>query len=140
MPENQIAIKTGKQDDLGVENLFSPLCQIRYIITRDAIKEGWDCSFAYVLASIFNIGSSISVEQLIGRILRLPNAKKKAQGELNESYVFTSAERFQKAADAVIKGMIENGYSEKDINIPGRHAEFVTVKAKLANIKIPIYQ
>lgn len=137
VPENQIAIKTGKQDDLGNENLFSPLCQIRYIITRDAIKEGWDCSFAYVLASIFNIGSSISVEQLIGRILRLPNANKKAQGELNESYVFTSAERFQKAADAVIKGMIENGYSEKDINIPGRQTEFVTVKAKLSNIKIP---
>ncbi|MBI3814654.1 MAG: DEAD/DEAH box helicase family protein, partial [Nitrospinae bacterium] len=106
--EDHIAIKTGKQDDIGDIDLFSPLCNIRYIITRDAIKEGWDCSFAYVLASVFNIGSSISVEQLIGRILRLPNAKTKERNELNESYVFTSAERFQKAADAVINGMIEN--------------------------------
>lgn len=137
IPENQIAIKTGKQDDLEGKDLFSPLTTIKYIITRDAIKEGWDCSFAYVLASVFNVGSSISVEQLIGRILRLPNAKKKTADELNESYVFTSADRFQKAAEAVIKGMIENGYSERDVNISGKPPEFVTVKAKFSNIKIP---
>ena len=135
--EDHIAIKTGKQDDIGDIDLFSPLCYIRYIITRDAIKEGWDCSFAYVLASVFNIGSSISVEQLIGRILRLPNAKTKEKNELNESYVFTSAERFQKAADAVINGMIENGYSEKDINRDGKLPESITVKARIPNIKIP---
>lgn len=135
--EDHIAIKTGKQDDIGDIDLFSALCKIRYIITRDAIKEGWDCSFAYVLASVFNVGSSISVEQLIGRILRLPNAKTKDKNELNESYVFTSAERFQKAADAVINGMIENGYSEKDINRDGKPPESITVKARIANIKIP---
>ncbi|WP_333655030.1 DEAD/DEAH box helicase [Dissulfurispira sp.] len=137
IPEDHIAIKTGKQDDIGDINLFSPLCSIRYIITRDAIKEGWDCSFAYVLASVFNVGSSISVEQLIGRILRLPNAKKKSENELNESYVFTSAERFQKAADAVIKGMVENGYSERDINTQGKQPEPISVKARLSGIKIP---
>src|SRR3989304_4861920 len=135
--EDHIAIKTGKQDDIGDIDLFSPLCNIRYIITRDAIKEGWDCSFAYVLASVFNIGSSISVEQLIGRILRLPNAKKKNRSELNESFVFTSSERFQKAADAVIKGMIENGYSNRDINYETKPLEFIEVKAKFKNIKIP---
>lgn len=137
IPENQIAIKTGRQDDLEGKDLFSPLTTIKYIITRDAIKEGWDCSFAYVLASVFNVGSSISVEQLIGRILRLPNAKIKSANELNESYVFTSADRFQKAADAVIKGMIENGYSERDVNTTGKPPEFVTVKAKFSGIKIP---
>lgn len=135
--EYHIAIKTGKQDDIGDIDLFSPLCNIHYIITRDAIKEGWDCSFAYVLASVFNIGSSIPVEQLLGRILRLPNAKTKDRNELNESYVFTSAERFQKAADAVINGMIENGYSERDINRDGKPPELITVKARIDNIKIP---
>ncbi|MBI3756332.1 MAG: hypothetical protein HY265_09245, partial [Deltaproteobacteria bacterium] len=75
--------------------------------------------------------------QLIGRILRLPNAKIKDRSELNESYVFTSAERFQKAADAVINGMIENGYSEKDINRDGKPPESITVKARIAGIKIP---
>jgi type III restriction enzyme len=137
MPEEYIAIKTGKQDDIGGIDLFSPLCNIRYVITRDAIKEGWDCSFAYVLASVFNIGSSISVEQLIGRILRLPNAKTKERSELNESYIFTSAERFQKAADAVIKGMVENGYSDKDINIQGKPPELIKVTARISDIKIP---
>ncbi len=136
-PENQIAIKTGKQDDLGKEDLFSPLCHIRYIITRDALKEGWDCAFAYVLASVFNIGSSLSVEQLMGRILRLPNAKQKAESDLNESYVFTSAERFQKAADAVIKGMVENGYSETDVNRDDKPPELITLKARVSGLKIP---
>jgi len=137
IPDNQVAIKTGKEDDLEGLDLFSPLCTVKYIITRDAIKEGWDCSFAYVLASVFNVGSAISVEQLIGRILRLPNAKKKNRSELNESYVFTSAERFQRAADAVIKGMIENGYSNRDINYETKPLEFIEVKAKFKNIKIP---
>ena len=140
IPENSIAIKTGRQDDLqfteGID-LFSPLCTTKYIITRDAIKEGWDCSFAYVLASVFNVGSAISVEQLIGRILRLPNAKKKNRSELNESYVFTSSERFQKAADAVIKGMVENGYSDRDINYETKPLEYLEVKSKFKDIKIP---
>ncbi len=137
IPDICIAIKTGRQDDIDGVDLFSPLCAIKYIITRDAIKEGWDCSFAYVLASIFNVGSAISVEQLIGRILRLPNAKIKNRSELNESYVFTSAERFQRAADAVINGMVENGYSNRDINYETKPSEFIEVKAKFKNIKIP---
>ena len=79
------------------------------------MKEGWDNSFAYVLISVANIGSRISVEQTIGRILRLPNAKNKKNEELNVSYVFTSSVNFSNAAQEVEKGLVANGYSRKDI-------------------------
>src|SRR3989344_2241550 len=73
IPEDEIAIKTSSTNELDGVNLFSQKCKIRYIITVNALAEGWDCSFAYVLISVANIGSKIAVEQIIGRIVRLPN-------------------------------------------------------------------
>jgi superfamily II DNA or RNA helicase len=111
----EIAIKTAKQDELGSTDLNSPDCPIRYIITVNALKEGWDCPFAYVLISVANIGSTVAVEQTIGRIMRLPYAREKQQLELNCSYVYTSSESFSKASSAVIKGLEGNGYSRDDL-------------------------
>lgn len=54
IPKEQIAVKTSKVDDLGNIDLLSPNCEIRYIITVNALKEGWDCPFAYILASLAN--------------------------------------------------------------------------------------
>lgn len=48
IPANQIAVATGTQKELDGINLFDPSCPIRYVITVEALKEGWDCSFAYV--------------------------------------------------------------------------------------------
>jgi type III restriction enzyme len=90
IPEGRIKIKTGKQDELGSTDLLAEDVEVRYIITRDALREGWDAPFAYVLASVFNLGSPTAVEQLLGRILRLPNVREKKYEELNEGYVYTS--------------------------------------------------
>lgn len=75
VPENQIAVATGTQKELDGINLFDPKCPIRFVITVEALKEGWDCSFAYVLASLQSVNSSKDVEQLLGRVLRMPYAK-----------------------------------------------------------------
>lgn len=115
IPEEEIAIKTAKNDEIERLDLFSPKCKIRYIITVNALKEGWDCSFAYVLISVSNIGSRIAVEQTMGRILRLPNAKEKKNLDLNYSFVYTSSESFSKASSAVITGLEANGYSRADL-------------------------
>lgn len=85
--EDEIAIKTAKNDEISGIDLLSPKCTIRYIITVNALKEGWDCPFAYVLVSVANIGSRIAVEQTMGRILRLPHAVEKKNLELNYSFV-----------------------------------------------------
>lgn len=111
----EIAIKTSEKNELGGVDLFSRKCKIKYIITVNALAEGWDCSFAYILISVANLGSKIAVEQIIGRILRMPNAKKKNIEDLNRSYIFASARNFNEAASQVISGLEDNGYSKLDV-------------------------
>lgn len=113
--EDEIAIKTSDRNDLENVNLFSKSCKIRYIITVNALAEGWDCSYAYVLISLANIGSKISVEQIIGRIIRMPYAERKSNEHLNRSYVFASARNFNEAATQIISGLEHNGYSKSDL-------------------------
>jgi len=114
--EDEIAIKTSKTNDLeGGVDLFSKGCKIRYIITVNALAEGWDCSFAYILISVANIGSKIAVEQIIGRIMRMPFAKRKTNESLNRSYIFASARNFNEAANQIISGLESNGYSKLDL-------------------------
>lgn len=116
IPAEQIAIKTSDKNELDGVDLFSKSCEIRYIITVNALAEGWDCSFAYVLISVANLGSKIAVEQIIGRIIRMPYAKKKVNEDFNRSYVFASAQNFNEAANQIVIGGLEsNGYSRSDI-------------------------
>ncbi len=85
---DEIAIKTSAQNDIEDVDLFSSDCPVRYIITKEALREGWDCSFAYLLSVIPNVGSNTGITQLVGRILRQPYAKKTGIRELDESYVY----------------------------------------------------
>lgn len=113
VPENQIAIATGTQKELDGINLFDPACPIRFVITVEALKEGWDCSFAYVLASLQSVNSSKDVEQLLGRVLRMPYAKNRTQEELNRAYAHIVAENFAQAAATLKDRMVQNMGFEK---------------------------
>jgi len=112
--EEQIKIKTSEVDELEGIDLFDKKCEVRYILTVNALAEGWDCSFAYVLISVANLGAKVAVEQIIGRVIRMPKAKRKTDEALNRSYVFASATNFNEAATKVIKGLEDNGYSKSD--------------------------
>lgn len=114
IPANEIAIKTGDRDELKHVDLLSPDCQIRYIITVNALKEGWDCPFAYILATVANRTSSVDVEQILGRVLRLPYTKKNASNVLNISYVITSSSDFGNTLEKVVKGLNNAGFTDKD--------------------------
>ena len=76
---------TGIQRELDGLNLFEPTCKIEYIITIEALKEGWDCSFAYVFCSVKQVSSSKDADQLLGRVLRLPYAKRRVIEDLNRA-------------------------------------------------------
>lgn len=117
IPENQIAIKTSNVNELKGVNLLSPDCEIRYIITVNALKEGWDCPFAYILASVANKTSRVDVEQILGRILRQPYAKKHKMPLLNTSYVLTSSRDFRTTLDDIVVGLNKAGFSKKDYRI-----------------------
>lgn len=98
IPEERIAIATGTQKDLDGKDLFALDCSIRYVITMKALKEGWDCSFAYVLCSLQNISSAKDVEQLLGRVLRMPFARKRIRDSLNKAYANVVSEQTMLAA------------------------------------------
>lgn len=117
IPESEIAIKTADRDELKNIDLSSHDCSIRYIITVNALKEGWDCPFAYILATVANRTSSIDVEQILGRILRLPNTRKNKREVLNLSYVITSSNAFYAILDKVVAGLNAAGFTSKDYRI-----------------------
>ncbi len=114
VPAEEIAIKTGDRDEIKTENLLSRDCKIRYIITVNALKEGWDCPFAYILATVANRSSTVDVEQILGRVLRLPYTKMSKEQELNLSYAITSSANFYGTLDKVVKGLNNAGFSKKD--------------------------
>lgn len=110
VPEEHVAIATGDSKGLDGVDLFDRDCKVRIIITQQALKEGWDCSFAYVLCSVAEQKSSRAVEQLLGRVLRLPNAKRKHYEDLNRAYAFATTTSFQNAANTLRDGLVNNGF------------------------------
>ncbi|MCR4812328.1 MAG: DEAD/DEAH box helicase family protein [Bacteroidales bacterium] len=114
IPEEQIKIKTADIDELKDVDLMSRDCPVRYIITINALKEGWDCPFAYILASLADRSSSVDVEQIVGRVLRLPYARRNHNDILNLSYVLTASAKFQETLDNVVKGLNHAGFSDRD--------------------------
>ena len=114
IPAEHIAIKTGEKDEIKDMDLMSRECKIRYIITVNALKEGWDCPFAYILATVANRSSVVDVEQILGRVLRMPYAKARRQNLLNMSYAITSSADFHKTLDRVVSGLVSAGFSKTD--------------------------
>ncbi|MCC6148982.1 MAG: DEAD/DEAH box helicase family protein [Planctomycetes bacterium] len=110
VPEEQIAIATGEKRELEGVDVLSKECKLRYIITVQALAEGWDCPFAYVLCSLAELTSGKAVEQILGRVLRMPKAKKKSLEALNCAYAVVTSDSFAKAAEGLRDAMVNNGF------------------------------
>ncbi|MBN2435889.1 MAG: DEAD/DEAH box helicase family protein [Spirochaetes bacterium] len=117
IPEEQIKIKTANVNELKGLDLMSKKCPVRYIITVNALKEGWDCSFAYILASLADRSSAVDVEQILGRILRQPHVVKHTNPLLNASYVLTASSKFMDTLSNIVEGLNKAGFSEKDYKV-----------------------
>lgn len=111
--ETEIAVATGAVKELAGIDLLARDCPIRVVITVEALKEGWDCSFAYILASLQSMQSAIDVEQLLGRVLRMPYAKSRQGEALNKAYAHVIAENVAQAAANLKDRMVENMGFEK---------------------------
>jgi len=85
---DEVAVKSSERDEIERIDLLSRHCRIRYIITRQALQEGWDCPFAYILTVLTNPEGKTGVTQLVGRVLRQPYARKTGRAALDESYVY----------------------------------------------------
>ena len=114
IPAEQIKIKTANINEIKDVDLTSKGCPVRYIITVNALKEGWDCPFAYILASLADKSSVVDVEQILGRVLRQPYVTKHTNPLLNLCYVLTASSKFLDTLDNIVKGLNKAGFSSKD--------------------------
>lgn len=115
IPPEQIKRATGEDNEIEGLDLLAP-GEVRYIITVQALREGWDCPFAYVLCSVAEQYGSTAVEQIVGRILRMPNAEKKETPELNMAYVFVSSKNFGESLAKLKDALIENGFQKQEVD------------------------
>lgn len=110
--ENEIRLKTSDKDELGDDDLLSEMCPVKYIITKDALREGWDCPFAYVLTVLSKMTAKTAITQMIGRVLRQPHARLTQKASLDECYVFTFDQDVMEAVAGVKQGLEEEGMGD----------------------------
>ena len=135
IPGSEICVHTGTRRGLDGINVQTRESKVRFIITVQALKEGWDCPWAYVLFSVAEMGSSKAVEQILGRVLRMPKAKRKQRVDLNNAYAFVASTKFDEAAKALKDGLIASGFEGQDADelvverpfLPGVPTETPTV-------------
>ncbi|MDP2868256.1 DEAD/DEAH box helicase [Methyloversatilis sp.] len=127
VPESEIIVATG--DERGLEQIDAdypggiadPACPVKFIITQRALAEGWDCPFAYILVSMASLSSATAVEQLLGRVLRQPDAHHRQAAALNRSYAFVVSRNFAETAGALRDRLVAGaGFERREVS------EFVT--------------
>lgn len=118
--EAEIAIKTAQQNDLNDpenQDLLSPTNRVRAIITKQALQEGWDCPFAYVLCALAASSNLKAMTQLVGRILRQPGALKTGIAALDECHVITHHADTATVVDAIKDGLEQDGLGDLVLQI-----------------------
>ncbi|MDR3234795.1 MAG: DEAD/DEAH box helicase family protein [Planctomycetaceae bacterium] len=117
IPPEYIRIATGNKDDLGSEDLRNENCPVRYIITVEKLREGWDCPFAYVLGSVGNVATDTAVEQLLGRIMRMPDAEPTDSESLNKAYTIVHCQHIAEVARNLKDGLVSScGFDRHSAN------------------------
>ena len=110
VPQDRIRVQSSEQKELAGEDLLGETSPVRWIITKDALKEGWDCSFAYVLALLDNTTATTAMTQMTGRIMRQPHASRIEQNDaLNRCYIYCYNTDVGKAVDKVKAGLENEG-------------------------------
>ncbi len=116
IPEDQVKVATGTERGLAGLDLAARDCPVRYIVTVQALREGWDCPFAYILCSVQNIRSATAVEQLLGRVLRMPYATRRERPALNKAYAHVTEAETGMAANALADRLIDGmGFDPLDL-------------------------
>jgi type III restriction enzyme len=114
VPEDSVRVKSAEVDELGREDLLdaSNRSPVRWIVTRDALKEGWDCSFAYVLVLLDNTQAKTALTQMVGRVLRMPEARSTGNSALDRCYVFCHNVDVGSAVENVRRGLEHEGLGD----------------------------
>jgi type III restriction enzyme len=114
--KDQVKISVGTNDELPsadeIKSAKEPA--VRIIITVQKLREGWDCPFAYVLCSLKETRSATAIEQIVGRILRLPNAQAKQHPDLNCAYAFSVSDSLPEVLNELREALESNGFTKAE--------------------------
>lgn len=116
----EVAIKTAQQNDLTNpenQNLLAPTNRVRVIITKQALQEGWDCPFAYVLCALAASTNLSAMTQLVGRTLRQPHATKTGVPVLDEAHIITHHARTADVVAAIKSGLESDGLADLVVTV-----------------------
>jgi type III restriction enzyme len=117
--DKQIREKTSEKDELGDDDLLSPTSDVRVIITKQALQEGWDCPFAYVLCALAASKGKRALTQLVGRILRLPHVAKTGHAALDACYVFCHDATTGEVVKAIKQSLEVEGMGDLALSVKG---------------------
>ncbi len=109
VPESAIAVKSSELDELGRDDLLSEFSPVKWVITRAALMEGWDCPFAYLLVMLDNTRAQRAITQLVGRVMRQPHARRTGRESLDQCYVYCWNTSVGDAVAQVKRGLEEEG-------------------------------
>ncbi len=134
--EAEIAIKTAEKNDLNQpenQDLLSPTNRVRAIITKQALQEGWDCPFAYVLCSLAASSDLNAMTQLVGRILRQPDGTKTEIAALDECHVVTHHAGTADVIAAIKTGLEQDGLGDLVLEVVAAETGTTTASAGKIN-------
>lgn len=115
LSKDEVKISVGRLDELkAVNDIALSKCPVRVIITVEKLREGWDCPFAYVLCSLKETWSATAIEQIVGRILRLPKAQAKRHPDLNCAYAFSVSESITVVLAELREALEHNGFTKAE--------------------------
>ena len=123
IPEDSVRVKSSVNDELGRENLLSEFSPVRWIITKNALMEGWDCPFAYVLVMLDNTQAQRAITQMVGRVLRQPHARHTGRELLAQCYVYCWNTDVSTAVTQVKNGLEQEGLSGLGDDVVGASAD-----------------
>lgn len=118
--DTAVRVKSSEKDELGNEDLLDESSPVRWIITRDALREGWDCPFAYLLVMLDNTRARTAITQLVGRVMRQPEARRTGRELLDRCYVYCQDVNVNAAVQHVKDGLEQEGMTGLDDEVQSR--------------------
>lgn len=112
VPAEWIRRQTATDKELKNDDLMAEDCQVRVIITKDALREGWDCPFAYILALLPKGQAPTALTQMIGRVMRMPHVTYTGNAMLDRAHVFCNDLDVKEAVARIKKGLEEEGMGD----------------------------
>ncbi|MCY3627177.1 MAG: DEAD/DEAH box helicase family protein [Gammaproteobacteria bacterium] len=112
VPAEAVVVQSSTVRELAGIDLLSEFSPIRWIITKAALMEGWDCPFAYLLVILDNTSAKRAITQLVGRVMRQPDARLTVRDSLNQCYVYCQETDVNNAVQNVKNGLEQEGMGD----------------------------